>query len=132
MESLLKSKKLSVTPFRVEVLSVLQKNESAVTLQTFESKLTSYNRITLYRTLKSFIEKGIIHEIKIGGEENRYAICKDKCGTNDHRHQHIHFKCEKCAEVTCADTSSFPNIDLPNFTIHAVEIQATGLCNKCN
>tara|TARA_B110000285_G_scaffold221184_1_gene273792 strand:- start:837 stop:1124 length:288 start_codon:yes stop_codon:yes gene_type:complete len=94
--------------------------------------LKEYNRITLYRTIKFFKEKGIIHEIALSGNESNYAICKEECDTIAHHHQHIHFKCNECDIIYCVEVNKFPYIDLPNYKIEQIEIQAIGLCENCN
>lgn len=132
MNKLLKSKKISETPFRREVLEIFSRHNNAIPLSIVEKELKEYNRITLYRTIKIFIEKGIIHEITISGEESNYAICKDECSTAVHHHHHIHFKCSSCNKIFCVEVDNIPSIKLPNYKIDQLEIQATGLCQKCN
>tara|TARA_B110000908_G_C10174038_1_gene412304 strand:+ start:202 stop:612 length:411 start_codon:yes stop_codon:yes gene_type:complete len=132
MKDLLKVKKISSTPFRKEVLAIFSKYNNAIPLSVVEKELKAYNRITLYRTIKIFLEKGIIHEISISGEESNYAICHDECSTMAHHHQHIHFKCRECKIIFCLEIDEFPNIKLPKYKIEALEIQATGVCKSCN
>lgn len=131
MKELLQHKKLNVTPFRLEVLEVFAKYNTAIPLSVIEKELSNFNRITLYRTIKKFIASGVIHEIALSGEDNNFAICADNCGVHDHQHQHIHFKCEKCKSVQCVEIDTFPAIQIPNYTINNVEIQATGYCSQC-
>ncbi|NQY66535.1 MAG: transcriptional repressor [Flavobacteriales bacterium] len=85
----------------------------------------------MYRTIKTFREKGLIHEISIGGEESSYAICQDTCSDSAHHYQHVHFKCDNCNAVYCVEVEQFPSVFLPKFKISSLEIQATGLCEKC-
>ena len=132
MENILKSKKLSVTPFRKEVLAIFGKYNNAIPLSVVEDNLEKFNRITLYRTIKIFIEKGVIHEISIGGEPSNYAICQEECSPSTHYHRHIHFKCNDCSVISCVDIDKFPTILLPNYKITQLDIQASGLCDKCN
>jgi Fur family ferric uptake transcriptional regulator len=132
MEKILKDKNLSETPFRKEVLAVFAKYDNAISLSVIEENLKNFNRITLYRTIKIFIEKGIIHEIAISGEASNYAICQKECTRITHTHKHIHFKCTSCSVVTCVNMDKFPTILLPNYKITQLEIQASGLCEKCN
>jgi len=132
MTNLLKNKKLSETPFRKEVLAIFGRHNNAIPLSIVEKELKQYNRITLYRTIKIFLEKGIIHEITISGEESNYAICQEECATNNHQHQHIHFKCNRCGIIFCVEVDKFPTIILPEYKIEQLEIQATGLCKSCN
>lgn len=130
--TILKQKNLSETPFRLEVLAVFRNHKNAIPISVIETELTNFNRITLYRTIKIFIEKGIIHEITLSGNETNYAICKNECGDNTHHHQHIHFKCNSCDLIFCAEIDKFPNVSLPGYKIDNLEIQATGLCKTCH
>ena len=131
MTNLLKRKKISVTPFRKNVLAIFRKHNNAIPLSIFEKELKEFNRITLYRTIKIFLEKGIIHEITISGEESNYAICQEECDTAAHHHQHVHFKCNNCGLIFCVEVDKFPTIILPEYKIENLEIQATGLCQTC-
>ena len=132
MQSVLKNKKLSQTPFREEVLAIFNLHNSAIPLSTIESELKKYDRVTLYRTMKVFLEKGIIHEITISGEESNFAICKEACESDQHHHQHIHFKCSNCHSIFCVEIDQFPSISIPGYQIDQLEIQASGLCRQCS
>tara|TARA_B110000285_G_C15136941_1_gene627654 strand:- start:463 stop:864 length:402 start_codon:yes stop_codon:yes gene_type:complete len=132
MSNLLKNKKISETPFRKAVLVIFRKYNNAIPLSKVEKELKEYNRITLYRTIKVFLEKGIIHEIALSGQESNYAICKEECNTIAHHHQHIHFKCNSCETIFCVEVDKFPTIGLPEYKIEELEIQASGLCQSCN
>tara|TARA_B110000285_G_scaffold29050_1_gene29248 strand:- start:354 stop:755 length:402 start_codon:yes stop_codon:yes gene_type:complete len=132
MKDLLKNKKISQTPFRLDVLAIFNKYDNAIPLSIVEKDLKEYNRITLYRTIKVFIEKGIIHEITLSGSESNYALCQEECNTVAHHHQHIHFKCKVCNKIFCVEVDKFPTITLSEYNIEQLEIQAIGLCKNCN
>jgi Fur family ferric uptake transcriptional regulator len=68
MENLLKNRKIRVTPFRIEVLEAFNSFENAIDLSQLEQVLGDFDRITLYIPLKTFQEKGLIHEIVMTGE----------------------------------------------------------------
>jgi Fur family ferric uptake transcriptional regulator len=133
IEELLKNKKLRITPFRKEVLGIFIDAPNAITLPVIESKLTNFDRITLYRTIKSFIEKGVIHEIYMDGDEKQMALCPEHCTSDKHNHsqQHIHFKCKLCQNTFCLDINEIPEITVPNFVLDDLNIQATGTCERC-
>jgi Fur family ferric uptake transcriptional regulator len=131
MQNVLKIKKLSQTPFREEVLAIFNRHDRAIPLSVIERELKKYDRVTLYRTMKIFLEKGLIHEITISGEESNYAICQEECESNKHHHQHIHFKCSKCESIFCVEIDKFPSISIPDYQIDQLEIQASGLCKQC-
>ncbi|MDG0972623.1 MAG: transcriptional repressor [Crocinitomicaceae bacterium] len=130
---LLKDKRLRLTSFRKEVLQVFMDNDKAIAVSDIEDALNDFDRITLYRTIKSFIEKGLIHEIVMPGDVKKLALCAVDCNHEEgvHDHSHIHFQCKICKEVFCVDVPSLPNIDLPGYQIDEVEIQVHGVCEKC-
>lgn len=133
METLLQSKSLRITPFRVAVLGVFKKHKNAIDIAQIEKSLKEFDRITLYRTIKTFIESGLIHEIVMPGDIKKLALCNDDCGNenHEHHHQHLHFKCDKCDEVYCLELASFPKIAYPKFKINSLEIQGSGVCEGC-
>jgi Fur family transcriptional regulator, ferric uptake regulator len=128
----LKKHNLRNTPFRLQVADVFVNAEAAITLKEIEKKLKDFDRITLYRTLKSFEQQGVIHKIASTGEP-KYALCQDKCEEDHHHHDHIHFHCDSCAKTFCVDVDSLPGIKLPeNYSMKELEIIVKGTCSKCN
>ena len=126
-------KNLRITPFRVAVLAVFKKHKNAIDIAQIEKSLKEFDRITLYRTIKTFIESGLIHEIVMPGDIKKLALCSEECGNenHEHNHQHLHFKCDKCDEVYCLELASFPKIAYPKFKINSLEIQGSGVCEGC-
>jgi len=133
VENLLKNKNLRLTPFRQEVLQIFLDSPNAISIVDIESKLKQFDRITLYRTIKSFIEKGVIHEIVMPGDIKKMALCPHDCSSENHIHtaQHIHFRCKKCENIFCIDLNEFPEISISNFKVDSIEIQGTGTCASC-
>ncbi len=132
MEKLLRSKKIRITDFRISILNIFNKQSTALSIEEIETELGQFDRITLYRTLKLFKEKGILHEIAIAGSNVRLALCEQNCeDLHHHHHNHIHFHCVLCSEVYCLDVETYPEIGLAGFEVQQVEIQATGICKSC-
>ncbi|RYM35589.1 transcriptional repressor [Brumimicrobium glaciale] len=131
---ILRKKNLRVTPFRKEVLDIFLKNEHAISIQDIEDGLKDFDRITLYRTIKSFTSKGVIHEIVMPGDIKKLALCDGVCAHDHglHEHNHIHFQCRKCEEVYCVEIDELPQLKVPGFIIEEQEIQAKGICSKCS
>ncbi|HEY4874441.1 MAG TPA: transcriptional repressor, partial [Puia sp.] len=91
-----------------------------------------FDRVTVYRTLQSFVEKGIIHSIPTADNSILYALCKDNCTEGHHHDNHIHFVCSKCGTTTCMENISAPSIKLPdNFIATKVEVVVNGICKNC-
>ena len=134
VKTLLKNKKLRFTAFRKEVLDVFLNTPNAVSIGDIEERLKQFDRITLYRTIKSFTEKGLIHEIVMPGDIKKLALCPAECSSVNHVHtgQHIHFRCKICENIFCLDLHEFPEINIPKFKVDSIEIQGTGTCNICS
>lgn len=131
MSDRLKNKQIRVTEFRLKVLEIFERSNVAVDINHIESKLGSYDRVTLYRTLKTFIDKGLIHEISIPNENKQLALCATECSADGHKHEHIHFKCKSCEGIFCKEIIEMPPISINGFSIDKVEISASGICENC-
>lgn len=126
-------KGLKKTEFRVKLVEIFQKYPYAISNKQIEEELGDFDRITLYRTMKTFIEKGIIHIVEQEGQDTFYAICKDDCDQHQHNHQHIHFNCEKCGHHFCiedVDPMELP-ISLKDYHIDEVAVSVKGVCKNC-
>ena len=130
---LLRSSKLSITDTRVKILELFLKSNGALEHADFE-KLSgkAFDRVTIYRTLQTFLDKGIVHKIPTTDTTVRYAICKSECGEHDHHDHHVHFRCETCGSTQCLDETDVPIISLPSgYAVHNVEVVVSGGCKDC-
>lgn len=132
--NLLKRNNLKITQPRLRVLEIISNKESAISQPELEKIVgKDIDRVTLYRILGSFDEKGILHKVFDLNGTATYAICSTRCTADHHHDQHIHFICSVCNSVYCLDEISIPKISLPqNFALHSIAINAVGLCDKCN
>lgn len=133
MNSILKEKKLSKTKFREELINIFLKFNYALSQKEIEDQLEEFDRITLYRTLKLFQDKEILHCVTIH-DEKKYALCKSDCSSHEeaHVHEHLHLFCKKCENVYCVELDyDTPNIQSEEVQIDHIEIQATGTCANC-
>jgi Fur family ferric uptake transcriptional regulator len=133
---LLEKNGIRSTVFRKEVIQVFLEKNHSVTPSQIEEALGDHDRITLYRTLKTFVEQGVIHEIVMPGTPKKFALCHDcQSDGNDHthahhHHEHVHFHCISCDEVICVETD-IPRIVLSGYQVDGLEIQAKGRCPSC-
>lgn len=131
-KELLNRHKLRVTQNREEVLDLLLSSDVAVSNQKIENSLSHIDRITLYRTLKTFEDKGILHKIVDSTAKPKYALCEEGCTDHNHQDHHVHFECANCGDVTCLTDVKTPVLDLPKgYTIQEVNVIAKGLCDNC-
>ena len=117
---------------RILVLDFLFKQNSAISLTDIEKGLVPADRITIYRTLKTFEEKGLAHAIDDGTGSPKYALCLDGCGADEHHDMHVHFYCISCKETFCLPDSKIPNITLPTrFNSVEMNLLVKGTCGQC-
>jgi len=132
-EKILKKHNLRITQFRMDVINVFNKAGHALSSNDIEGKLKDADRITLYRTLKSFEEKGIIHKAVDGTITQKYAICESNCDEHHHHDQHVHFHCAQCENTFCIDNVFVPDILLPQgFKVASTNMVVNGTCEKCS
>ncbi len=131
--SLLKAHALSVTDGRKDILALFLSRKGALAHADIEKKLGDcYDRVTIYRTLQAFVDKGLIHSIPTKDNSIRYALCKDDCASGHHHDHHIHFVCKTCDNTYCLDDVATPSVKLPKgYTVNQVEMVVSGVCLSC-
>ena len=130
---ILKDHGLRMTEVRKSVLSLFLDSESALSQSEIDAQFEELDRVTLYRTLKTFESKGLVHKISNDQGHISYALCSHDCGENKHEDTHPHFQCDKCDKVFCLDEVNLPKIKAPDgFEVRASKIMAQGLCKDCN
>jgi len=132
-EKLLRQHHLKITNPRLRVLSVVSEKETATSQPELEKILgDTIDRVTLYRVLNVFEEKGILHKILDLHGTATYALCSEYCPEHQHQEEHVHFTCSKCNSIYCLNDVQIPEIAVPNgFKIENVAINAVGICDKC-
>src|SRR6476620_2028951 len=130
---ILRRKNLSVTDSRRKILSLFLASNDALAHGDIEKKAgEKFDRVTVYRTLQTFVEKGIIHTIPSSDNSVRYALCKD-CTEGHHHDDHVHFVCSNCKKTICLDDVVSPKIDLPEgYVAENVQVVIHGTCKDCN
>ncbi|MCE7994120.1 MAG: transcriptional repressor [Roseivirga sp.] len=134
VKQLLKDHSLRLTQSRSDIISIFLERDVAISHGDIEFAMDGkYDRVTIYRTLKSFLESGLIHKVLDDNGGARYALCDDACADGDHRHDHIHFKCSNCERTTCLDGVFIPHVKLPKgFEAAESNYLITGVCDKCS
>ncbi len=130
---ILKNNQLSITGSRKRILELFLKSNGALAHADIEKKAgEKIDRVTVYRTLQSFLEKGIIHTIPTADNSIRYALCKDECTEGHHHDNHVHFVCNVCGNTTCLEHVTIPLVKLPSgFQPIDYQMVVTGLCESC-
>lgn len=130
-EEQLRKRNIRPTSMRNLVLRILSEQKSAISRSDLEFLFEKADKVTLYRTLKTFEENKLIHSIEDGSGSVKYALCKETClcHTED---LHVHFLCSKCNQTYCLTDIPVPAVNLPvNFSLESVNMVIKGECSNC-
>mgnify|MGYP003132231880 FL=1 len=129
----LKTKGIRPTAMRSLVYQELAKQNTAVALTDIELAFTKADRTTLYRTVKTFEEKGIVHQIDDGTGISKYALCEPGCNCEIENDLHLHFHCSNCDKTVCLTEHKIPQISLPEgYVAEDVNLVVKGICSDCS
>lgn len=134
LSEILKHNGLKNTSNRQTILKLFTDVNYALSYQDIETLVkASLDKVTIYRTLKSFQEKGMIHEVYDNGVAIKYALChQGTCSASHHHDAHAHFKCVQCEHTFCLDDVSIPTINLPKgYQANTVKLLVEGTCVSC-
>jgi Fur family ferric uptake transcriptional regulator len=131
---LLRSINMSVTDSRKQILDLFLENRGgALKHSDIEKRLDNLDRVTIYRTLLAFTEKGLIHSIPGSDGSAKYALCHGHCTDGHHHDNHVHFHCRACGSTQCLDDVAVPLVKLhKGFFSDQIEMVITGYCNQCS
>ena len=134
IKNILKEYELRNTSCREEILDIFLQRNFALSHADIESTIhEDFDRVTVYRTLKTFLDKGIIHKVLDDEGVTKYALCKEKCSHTEHHHEHVHFKCVECGLTNCLDNVQIPKIGLPaGYSLSETSLLMQGVCELCN
>jgi Fur family ferric uptake transcriptional regulator len=132
-DHLLKDFQLRSTPGRQEVLEIFLKSNHALSHGDIERNMPDdFDRVTLYRTLKTFLDKGLVHKVLDDEGGLKYALCNHNCNAAGHDHNHVHFKCTVCGQTSCLDIE-IPGIKLPKgYKPVESNLLIQGTCLNCD
>ena len=133
-QTILHQHQLRLTESRKAILSIFVRQDTALNEREIESSLAhACDRVTIYRTLATFVEKGILHKVLDDRGAMKYALCAPHCHEGqDHRHDHVHFKCTICGRTTCIEQVPIPAVHLPKgFDLQEVNMLLSGSCPQC-
>jgi Fur family transcriptional regulator, ferric uptake regulator len=131
---LLKENDIRHTEGRMAILEYFDAAGHALSQPDLEKALgAQYDRVTIYRTLTLYLEKGILHKVLDDSGAMKYALCPDACHDHHHRHDHVHFKCLRCGNTNCIEDLEVPSLTLPaGYTLMEANFLLSGVCVNCN
>ena len=125
---------LKDTPLREEVLLFFINSHKALSSKEIIDKLGhKYDRVSIFRTISSFSEKGIIHSIPTSSDYVVYSLCRENCKVSGHNDNHYHFYCHKCGNIFCLNDFDYDDSKMPQgYKTERVNIIFEGICKDCN
>jgi Fur family transcriptional regulator, ferric uptake regulator len=130
----LREYELRHTGCRSDILQSFQSFDFALSHGDLEERFGErFDRVTIYRTLKTFVEKGIIHKVLDDEGGTKYALCRTtECSHDNHHHDHVHFKCLQCGNTTCIESVHIPVFSLPEgYKRTEINMLVQGTCPAC-
>ncbi len=129
----MESKGIRPTAMRLMTYKRLAELEVAISLGDLEKDFKVSERSTLFRTMKAFEEKGIVHQIEDGTGIIKYALCEENCECEVGNDLHLHFHCNNCNETVCLTEHKIPHISLPDgYITEDINLVVKGICEKCS
>lgn len=129
-ESLIRATGARVTRQRIIVLDFLLGQDKSLTHHEIQDRLSdeALDPVTLYRVLEWLTENELIHRIAGADQVWRFSA-----GAGQHAHEHAHFQCTKCDQVTCFTEVPLPRkIKLPaGFESQEMDFLIKGTCPHC-
>lgn len=133
IKKLFETNSIRSTEVRVVLLDILINSSGPMSHQELltESRLKSFNRVTIYRTLDTLLQSSLIH--RAHGVDGAWRFCSNLdskssgCAGN-----HMHFSCTTCGEMSCVLSTPIPWIDGPKgVEIYSKELLIYGKCEQC-
>ncbi|WP_423999221.1 Fur family transcriptional regulator [Maribacter sp. IgM3_T14_3] len=133
IEKTLDNKSVRPTAMRILIYKFMAGKQNAVALTDIENAFEKAERTTLYRTLKTFEEKGIVHQIDDGTNISKFAVCEPGCNCEIDQDLHLHFHCSQCDKTVCLTEHKIPHINLPaGYIAEDANLVIKGICDSCS
>lgn len=128
---MLKGAKLYCTQARIAILRALLETARPLRHDQISPGLKerTFNKVTVYRTLESLVEAGLVHRA-FTYKRTWYFELADHCT----QHQcHPHFTCTSCGVTHCLTDVSLPmaRVSQKGFVISRQQVRLEGLCPAC-
>lgn len=133
VNELLDKYSLRKTAVRKEILGIFLTQNHALSYNGLQEAIgKNFDRVTVYRTLSSFEEKGLIHKVLDNSNAAKYALSVGE-KSRPEVSNHPHFKCQDCQQTYCLSDEQLALPSLPNgFVMNKSHVLLEGICAQCN
>lgn len=127
VRNILKKYQINITKTRLLMLNTFLESGEPLTQNHFiGDSVLALDRTSIFRTLKLFARKKIIHRVPSTDGITRYLLQQASATV------HTSFICSSCRKVVPLKTLVLPEVELPkDFMQQNMEIVIDGLCNAC-
>jgi len=131
MENLIKilqSKNIQPSHQRIKILEVLVKNKDHMNVNMIYDELSkeipTISKTTVYNTLNTLVEKGLVHCLTITPEEMRYDY---------ETKPHHHLLCKRCGRIIDVNVrcTYAEAMEIEGHSIEEIEGYFKGICKEC-
>lgn len=132
-KSRLRDAGLRATTAREEVLAALDELDRPATHGELARlpRLAGMDRVTLYRTLTTFLEAGFVHQVL--GEDGSCRYCPQPAPQPGCPGNHVHLLCTRCGTMQCLADQPMPRVVVPaGFVVEGRSFLARGICGSCS
>jgi len=126
-----RQRNISITPQRVAIYSSLMGSTEHPSAEDIYNRVKSdfpdISVDTVYRTLSTFSQMGLVNVVEGYGEPRRYDPDVEP---------HHHFRCKRCNKIIDFQETSFDKLKVParirqKFSVSNIKVVVEGLCDKC-
>lgn len=120
------------TPARLAVLDEVRTLARPATHAELQARpaLAELDDITLYRTLATLSEAGLVHRVQ--GLDGAWRYCLQPEGQPGCPGNHAHFYCTDCGGLTCLVDQPMPRVEVPSGAeVHGRHLLVHGRCGRC-
>lgn len=131
-EAICKENNLRVTHQRLEIYKALLKSEIHPSVEDIYKSIVNImptiSLDTVYRTIETFVELGIITRLEILDDRRRFDANMEP---------HQHFICVSCKTIVDLEWPEFDELDVPEMAIKGfgeilgIHAEVRGICYKC-
>ncbi len=132
LEKILAGKKIRPTQTRREILELLYREACPLTAGDIISlqKGKAADRVTIYRTLYTLAECGLVHQVQ--GLDGAWRFCAHPPAKHGCPGNHPHFLCRECGSMRCLTEQKLPWIEVPaDIEVKGKQLVVYGLCSSC-
>ena len=130
VSGLLKAADIRPTEHRIKLLDYLLEMERPLSHAEIDAKFPDMDRVTIYRTLSLFVERGLAHQVQ--GPDGVWRFCAHSAEGGSCPGDHPHFLCRSCGRMFCLPDERMPKVSVPDgYAVAGKQFVVYGTCGEC-